>query len=197
MLRSFGWHGAIVLSQNALIYRRGVLLLWCDESDHPIKVRIPGRDQPRFFCSGGKCHATGLRSPPMAMQRQVSPIPPGRYWILLNGPANIADFDDWLRDMAGAARVETSELGRRGSASVGFVIFNVPEGRAPFLNAAQFGFPNFAGPDVHSAQDVISRPDEPPDPLDRIPDPLEFAKEKANQAFLLAAVIVLILALRR
>ena len=60
------------------------------------------------------------------MQRQVSPIPPGRYWIFVNGPGNIADFDDWLRDMAGAVRVETTSLDRRGSASAQFIIFNVP-----------------------------------------------------------------------
>lgn len=131
------------------------------------------------------------------MQRQVSPIPPGRYWILVNGPDAIRDFDAWLRDMAGAARVETTSLGKRGSASVEFIIFNVPEGRAPFLNAEQFGFPNFAGPEITNVQDVIDRPDEQPDPLDRIPDPLEFAKEKAEQAMLLLAVIVLVLALRR
>jgi hypothetical protein len=137
----------------------------------------------------------------MGMQRQVSPIPPGRYWIFVNGPGNIADFDVWLRDMQGAARVETSSLGRRGNDSVAFIIFNVPEGRAPFLNAAQFGFPNFAGPEVQSAQDVVQRTDEPPDPLDqidpRLDDVSKFAKEKAQQAFLLGAVILLILALRR
>jgi hypothetical protein len=131
------------------------------------------------------------------MQRQVSPIPPGRYWILVNGPDNIRDFDAWLRDMAGAARVETTSLGKRGSASVEFVIFNVPEGRAPFLNAEQFGFPNFAGPEITSVQDVIDRPDEELDPLNRLQDPLEFAKEKAEQLTLLVAAIILILALRR
>ena len=138
---------------------------------------------------------------PMALQRQVSPIPPGRYWMLINGPGNIADFGDWLRDMQGAARVETTSMGRRGSASVEFVIFRVPEGRAPFLNAEQFGFPNIAGPEVQSVQDVIDRPDEPPDPLDqidpRLDDVSKFAKEKAQQAALLIAAIVLILALRR
>ena len=133
----------------------------------------------------------------MAMQRQVSPIPEGRYWILVNGPGNIADFDAWIRDMQGAVRVETSSLGRRGSDSVAFIIFRVPAGRAPFLNAAQFGFPNVAGPEVQSVQDVVQRPDEPADPLDRIPDPLEYAKEKAEQAAFLLAAIILILALRR
>jgi hypothetical protein len=133
----------------------------------------------------------------MAIQRQVSPIPPGRYWITVVGPANIADFDNWLRDMMGAVRVETTSQQTRGSATANFVIFNVPEGRSPFLNAQQFGFPNVAGPEIRSVEDVIGRPQEEPDPLDRIPDPLEFAKEKADQALLLVAAIVLILALRR
>jgi hypothetical protein len=131
------------------------------------------------------------------IQREVSPIPPGRYWILVNGPANIADFDQWLRDMAGAARVETTSLLQRGAQSSQFVIFNVPEGRAPFLSALQFGFPNFAGPEIRSAQDVTDRPDEQADPLDRLQDPLEFAKEKAEQAAFLLVAIILILALRR
>lgn len=137
----------------------------------------------------------------MAMQRQVSPIPPGRYWLFINGPENIADFDAWLRDMAGAARVETTSLGKRGSDSVEFVIFNVPEGRAPFLNALQFGFPNFAGPEIRSVQDVVQRPDQVPDPLDqidpRLDDVTKFAKEKAEQAAMLLALIILVLALRR
>jgi hypothetical protein len=131
------------------------------------------------------------------MQRQVSPIPPGRYWILVNGPANIADFDSWISDMLGAVRVETTSLGKRGSASVQFVIFNVPAGRAPFLNAAQFGFPNFAGPEIQSVQDVIGRPDEQQDPIDRLPDQLEFAEDAAKKAALLVAVILLLLALKR
>lgn len=133
------------------------------------------------------------------MQREVSPIPPGRYWILLSGPGNIADFDVWLRDMQGAVRVETASLDQRGSASSAFVIFNVPEGRFPFLNAAQFGFPNTAPPEITSRQDVVQRPDPQLDPLDRIPDPLDAAKNAAKDAAKLALllVVVLLLASRR
>lgn len=91
----------------------------------------------------------------MALQREVSPIPPGRYWILVESP-DIRDFDDWLRDMHGAARVESVSLdapaGQRASQ---FIIFRVPEGRMPFLNAHQFGFPSFAPPNIQSRQDVI------------------------------------------
>lgn len=133
------------------------------------------------------------------MQREVSPIPPGRYWILVSGPGNIADFDAWIRDMQGGVRVETSSLNQRGSASFAFIIFNVPEGRFPFLNAAQFGFPNFAGPEITNAQDVVQRPDPELDPLDRIPDPLEAAKNAAKDAAKLGLllVVVLLLASRR
>ena len=132
----------------------------------------------------------------MTMQRQVSPIPPGRYWIIVNNPGNIADFDSWLRDMQGGVRVETTSLDRRGSASSQFIIFNVPEGRSPFLSAVQFGFPNIAGPEIRSREDVIQRPDPIMDPLDRLPDPLEAAKSAAQLALLVGAVLLL-LALKR
>jgi len=89
------------------------------------------------------------------LQRQISPIPPGRYWITVNSPGNIADFDAWVRDMAGAVRVESSQM-LAGPAQ--FVIFQVPQGRSPFLNGSQFGYPNFAGPEVHSVQDVEQSP---------------------------------------
>lgn len=92
----------------------------------------------------------------MALQRQVSPIPPGRYWILVESP-DIRDFDDWLRDMQGAARVEAASLDApAGQKASQFIIFNVPVGRMPFLNALQFGFPSFAPPNVTSRQDVIA-----------------------------------------
>jgi hypothetical protein len=88
-------------------------------------------------------------------QREVSPIPPGRYWLIINGGGNMRDFNDWLRDMHGAAVVETSSLDQSVSPPSQFVIFHVPPGRMPFLNAPQFGFPNFAPPEVTSVQDVI------------------------------------------
>lgn len=91
----------------------------------------------------------------MALQREVSPIPPGRYWILVESE-NIRDFDDWLRDMRGAARVETAELDTTaGEKAHQFIIFRVPEGRMPFLNAFQFGFPSFAPASITSKQDVV------------------------------------------
>lgn len=86
--------------------------------------------------------------------REVSPLAPGRYWIFLNSPVDVRDWDQWVRDMAGAVRVESSTGDPRSL----FVIFNVPPGRAPFLNAAQFGFPNTAPPEVTHPQDVVQAP---------------------------------------
>jgi hypothetical protein len=91
----------------------------------------------------------------MGLQREVSPIPAGRYWLLITGGTAMADFNAWLRDMHGAAQVEHSSLDQSTSPPNEFVIFRVPEGRMPFLNAAEFGYPSFAGPEVASRQDVI------------------------------------------
>lgn len=93
----------------------------------------------------------------MTLQRDVSPIPAGRYWLTVLGP-NIPDFDQWVRDMQGGVRVEASSLDLDASPVHLFVIFNVPPGRAPFLNAPLFGFPNHAPPNVQSVQDVEQAP---------------------------------------
>lgn len=94
------------------------------------------------------------------MVRDVSPLAPGRYWLRVLGDDNVKDFGHWVRDMAGGVRVESSEEDTTSTPRQLFVIFTVPAGRQPFLNAAQFGFPNTAPPDVHSSADVD--PDAPP-----------------------------------
>lgn len=136
------------------------------------------------------------------MQRQVSPIPPGRYWIVIVGPGNIEDFTHWVRDMAGAVRVEASSLDRRGRLSEQFVIFQVPAGRAPFLSAAQFGYPNFAGPEVTTKDDTASGPAIPLEPLEQAEAALKAARDAAAGAvpkigvgagLLLALALVLLL----
>lgn len=95
--------------------------------------------------------------------RDVSPIPPGRYWLRVLGDDNIKDFGSWVRDMAGGVRVEENEEDTTSTPRQLFTIFSVPEGRKPFLNAAQFGFPNTAPPEVKGSQDVD--PDAPPVPF--------------------------------
>lgn len=98
------------------------------------------------------------------VQREVSPIPPGRYWVVLLGELSQREFVEWIRDMQGAARVEAVSLDQRPALSATrqpsaeFVIFTVPEGRFPFWPAARFGFPNVAPPEVTSVQDIEATP---------------------------------------
>lgn len=96
------------------------------------------------------------------VQREVSPVPPGRYWVVLLGELSQREFVEWVRDMDGAARVETVSLEPAGAfasrPSAEFVIFNVPPGRFPFWPAEKFGFPNVAPPEVTSVHDIEATP---------------------------------------
>jgi len=122
------------------------------------------------------------------LQREVSPIPPGRYWMLVEAE-NLRDFDDWLRDMHGAVQIETTSTERastRLDQAMGvrpstFVIFRVPVGRMPFLNALQFGFPSFAPPNIQSRDDVIQN-GQKMDPTDVIVDVVTKVEEGAQRA---------------
>ena len=131
-------------------------------------------------------------SVPTQIVRQVSPIPPGRYWITIQGKGQIADFDRWLREMQGAAVVQNSELDQSGSRPVAFVVFEVPPGRMPFLNAEEFGFPNTAPAGVTSRQDVEQSPIIQTDPLQIVQhiadDAIDDAK-KVGLALLFLALV--------
>jgi hypothetical protein len=127
----------------------------------------------------------------MAQQREVSPIPPGRYWITVLGRDNMADFDAWIRDMHGAVQIETASLDQQADPPVQFLIFRVPAGRMPFLNAHQFGFPSFAGPEVTSIQDVEQSP-VVPGTLDRLEQAAGKAGELATDAVLLVLALLLL-----
>jgi hypothetical protein len=94
----------------------------------------------------------------VALQREVSPIPPGRYWINVLGVDAMREFQEWVRDMAGGVQIETVSLDEDATPPVEFVIFQVPEGRSPFLNAHVFGFPNHAPANVRSSSDVEQSP---------------------------------------
>lgn len=98
------------------------------------------------------------------MVREVSPIPPGRYWICVLGKEKQADFASWVQDMRGAVQIESASLNDE-EPSTEFVIFRVPDGRYPFLNSWEFGFPNTAPAWVTSLQDVEKTVEPEPDPL--------------------------------
>lgn len=127
----------------------------------------------------------------MAQQREVSPIPPGRYWITVLGRDNMADFDAWIRDMHGAVQIEAASLDQQANPPVQFVIFNVPAGRMPFLNPHQFGFPSFAPANVQSIQDVEQSP-VVPGALDRLEQAAGKAGELASEAVLLVLALLLL-----
>lgn len=127
------------------------------------------------------------------IQREVSPIPPGRYWILVSSP-NILDFTQWLKDMHGAVRVEASSLDQTRGRANEFVIFRVPEGRAPFLNALQFGFPNFAPPEVTQRGDVVEN-DLNKDPDDRAVDIINKGLDAGESLASGGGLLLLLLAL--
>jgi hypothetical protein len=127
----------------------------------------------------------------MAQQTEVSPIPPGRYWITVMGRDNMADFDAWIRDMHGAVKIEASSLDQEANPPVQFVIFNVPAGRMPFLNPHQFGFPSFAPPNVTSIQDVEQSP-VVPGTLDRLEAAAGKVGEFGTEAVLLVLAVLLL-----
>lgn len=107
------------------------------------------------------------------------------------GRQNMADFDAWIRDMHGGIRVETSSLDQQADPPAQFIIFRVPEGRFPFLNADQFGFPSFAPPEVQSVQDVEQSP-VVPGTLERLEQAAGKAGEFAGEAVLLVLALLLL-----
>ncbi len=128
----------------------------------------------------------------MAMVKEVSPIPPGRYWICVLGRDKQAAFVDWIRDMRGAVQVEHSSLNDEDPPTE-FIIFNVPDGRSPFLNAWEFGYPNTAPPNITSLEDVEKTVEPKPDLLW---NPGSLLPDLDGKAFLLVA-LALFLMLKR
>lgn len=144
-------------------------------------------------------------------QRQTEPVPPGRYWNDFNGP-QVKLFDQWIRDMDGAAVVEHEEREERNldasalfSSTVPFlfVIWTVPEGRAPFY-PKQLGFPNFApNGEVHRKADIIdlgpesTLTDVARDQFPAIDQVPEAARSLGAGIGLAALAVIVLVALRR
>ena len=102
----------------------------------------------------------------MAIQRKIDPLPPGRYWITIQGQAKQAEFDRWLFSQSGAVKVEVCSLDD-GSPSTEFVIFRVPEGQKPFFPPGVFGLPSTAPEGVRTLDDVLHAP--APEPSFELP----------------------------
>jgi hypothetical protein len=104
---------------------------------------------------------------PRKSQRQVSPLPRGRYWLDLSGQVPIEDFDQWLREVGtDQVKVESSSLDRDASPVNEFIIFTVV-GDAAFFPAERLGFPGFAPATVTDRQDILGAPAEEAEPGDQ------------------------------
>jgi hypothetical protein len=116
----------------------------------------------------------------VTIERNTNPLPKGRYWItVLDSPeGQLASFDEWLSDVSGSVKVESSELDRDSKPPSQFVIFNVT-GLGAFFNAEQFGFPNKAPAGIKNREDAEQAPviDEP-----GLADALQFAKTAGKVA---------------
>ena len=130
------------------------------------------------------------------MVREVSPIPPGRYWICILGTDKQREFDAWVADMRGAIQIEATSLNDEVP-STEFVIFVVPEGRSPFLDSWTFGFPNTAPPEITSLEDVEKAQREP-DPLSQKPgDWLSSALPNLEGSATLLMIVALVLLMKK
>jgi len=86
------------------------------------------------------------------------------------GKENIQDFIAWIQDMGKSVFIETTSLDNTQTPVEDFlagghnptrlfVIFTVPEGKAPFLDSRTFGFPTHAPIEIQDESDTVQRPD--------------------------------------
>ena len=116
----------------------------------------------------------------MALERNVNPLPQGRYWItVLDQPeGQISDFDDWLQSAPSSIKVESSEFDQESDPKSEFIIFRIT-GPAAVFDAARFGFPNKAPATIKHREDAEQAPDvEEPG----VADLLQFAKTAGKVA---------------
>ena len=96
-----------------------------------------------------------------AQQRQVNPLPEGRYWYDTFGAAGRQTFLEWRGKYKDSVRVLTTEESA-GPPAHSWFLFAVDH-PVPFDPK---GFPSIASADVRSAGDTITRPDPIRDPTD-------------------------------
>jgi len=101
----------------------------------------------------------------MKLERR-NPIPPGRYWIDVIGKENIDDFGAWIVEMQGAVRLVNSTEDRESEPPQLWALFEVPEGRSPFIDQIKFGFPTTAPEGVNNKEDTEVGPSDEDEPGD-------------------------------
>lgn len=117
----------------------------------------------------------------MTVERR-NPLPGGRYWIDIFDSKRSA-FETWAAVNKDSVHVEVTES-HDTNPPRDFYIFTVaervavPGGTGTIAvpvqwDAATFGFPTIAGPEIKSSADTVSRPDLPKDATDQISDGLD------------------------
>lgn len=101
-----------------------------------------------------------------AIERK-NPLPPGKYWVDVFEPQEIA-FQDWLRrNKANVAVTSTESFDPTGDYAAR--VWRLFEVNAPVTWEGP-GFPTIAGANVKSSADTSDRPAPEKDPLDKLSD---------------------------
>ncbi|MCH9730986.1 MAG: hypothetical protein K0U84_15130 [Actinomycetia bacterium] len=108
----------------------------------------------------------------MPIQRQVDPLPPGRYYTW-QPRKKFKALHAWMRTEG--VNTTHSESNKKGE----FIIFATDR---ELTYPKQLGYPDFASAEIQSAADTIERPDPELEPLDQLYENAKAAKRAARQA---------------
>ncbi len=92
----------------------------------------------------------------MTIERR-DPIPAGRYWVDLVGKEAGISFDIWRR-MYPSISVEETEGDTTVDPFQAFVIFTLSKPTERWSKTPGLGYPNTAGPEIHSKADAYRVP---------------------------------------
>lgn len=117
-----------------------------------------------------------------AIQRQVNPLPEGRYWIDIFGAAKRTAFLEWRAKHKDSVRVRGTEENAGPPLHAWFLF--VVDHPVPFPPG--LGYPTIADASVKSKDDTVQRPD--PEPHWSTLDPFKGAAEVASNRLLTLAL---------
>lgn len=122
----------------------------------------------------------------MAIERR-QPLPVGRYWVVITG-SNRDLFNGWVKSQRGVLFVDATVDHPDFKPPVSWYLFHTT---GPVVWPQVFGFPNIAGPNVHSEQDTIQA-DLPENPLDQLGNALPSIQQLTLGLEVAAVVIGLV-----
>lgn len=117
----------------------------------------------------------------MGLERR-NPLPTGRYWMHLHQEQGGRSFDAW-RQRVGARLINSAF-----DADTGWTWYLFQTTAPAEWNAAEWGWPNTAGPEVRTEADVVQRP--PPEP--GVLESLESAANKTQSRIWYAAAFAVV-----